>query len=94
MFPVCRRWRSIQNDTGRGHFKSSLAQFEREHSQADEALADLRGLVADDSPPCSAHAAVGIISEAVVRLEHSVHEQIYKENRILFPRAFPLRGVA
>ncbi|MFO1515084.1 MAG: hemerythrin domain-containing protein [Verrucomicrobiota bacterium] len=89
LFPVCRRWAASRNEKRRARvsFKPSLAQLQREHNQADEALADLRSIVVGDSSASSAQAAVQTISEAVARLEHSVHEQIYKENQILFPKA-------
>lgn len=94
-FPACRRWAASQNEKRRARvsFKPSLAQLQREHNQADEALADLRSIVVGDASASSARAAVQTIAEAVARLEHSVHEQIYKENQILFPKALPIRSV-
>lgn len=94
LFPILRRWNDSQNDPRRAHCEASLAQLEREHSQTDEALADLRGLMAGDSPSSSTQAALRTISGALVHLEHAVHEQIYVENRILFPRAEAVRRVA
>ncbi len=96
LFPVCRRWAASRNETGhaRFSFKSPLARLQREHTQADEALADLRSLTAGDVSSASAEAAVQTIADAVARLEHAVHEQIYKENRVLFPRALPLQTAA
>lgn len=94
-FPACRRWAASRNEKRRIRlsFKQPLAQLLREHNQADEALADLRSIVASGASASSAQAAVQNIAEAVARLEHSVHEQIYKENQILFPKALPIRNV-
>lgn len=94
LFPVCRRWAASRNEMRRLRFsfKSPLAQLQREHNQADEALADLRSMVAGDAPSSSAQALVQTIADAVARLEHFVHEQIYKENQVLFPRASALGG--
>jgi iron-sulfur cluster repair protein YtfE (RIC family) len=66
-----------------------LARLEREHDQANESLADLRGAIGDESSCTSAHAGMRTIAEAVGRLERSIHEQIYKENRLLFPNLRP-----
>lgn len=93
LFPACRR-RSGGNDKRPARFKSLLAQWEREHSRADEALADLRELVDSDSSSTARRAGLRTLSAVVIRLERCVHEQIYKENRILFPRAVSGHGVA
>lgn len=94
LFPVCRRWATGRKESRHARFflKPSLAQLDREHSRADEALADLRSLVAGDAQSPSAQSAVQTIADAVARLEHFVHEQIYKENQVLFPRALALGG--
>ena len=94
LFPVCRRWAVSRNEKRRVRlsFKQPLAQLQREHNQADEALSDLRSMVAGDAPSRSVQAAVQTIADAVARLEHSVHEQIYKEGQVLFPRALAVGG--
>lgn len=93
-FPVCRRWAASRNEKRRVRFsfKSPLAQLQREHNQADEALADLRTLTGGEAPSSAAQPAVQTIADAVAHLEHSVHEQIYKEDQVLFPRALALGG--
>lgn len=93
LFPVCRgRAAGRKRATEAGvPWRSPLSQLQQEHSQADEALADLRRLVADDAPSATEHAAVRAVADAVARLESSIHEQIYKENHLLFPKALPRR---
>lgn len=93
LFPAVRRWAASRNGTWRSLplSKSPLAQLEWEHSQADEALAELRSLVAGIAPAASAQAAVQTVADLLAHLEHAVQEQIYKENHILFPRALPMR---
>ena len=96
LFPVYRRWAANRNEArhARSFLNPALAQLQREHNQADEALADLRSLVAGDASFSSARAAVKTTADAIARLEHAVHEQIYKENHVLFPKALPMRQAA
>ncbi len=79
LFPCLRRGGEFP---GRAALKFRLARLEREHCQADEALAEL-GALAD-----------GKIGAVVARLHRIVHEQIYIENRILFPQALACRGTS
>lgn len=74
--------------------KSYLLRMKIEHNQADEALADLNALAGDE--PLQRHSPVVLrtVSDAMVRLNHAVHEQIYKENQVLFPRAVAMGGSA
>lgn len=96
LFPVVRRWAASQKETRQSLalVNPPLAQLVREHSQADEALADLRFLVAGSPPSSAAPAAVRSVADAIARLERTVREQIYKENHMLFPRALPMQPAA
>lgn len=87
LFPVLRKWQAATNGgrCGVNRLRLPLARLEREHDQADESLAALRGAIEDESSCSSTHAGMRAIAEAVGRLDRSVHEQIYKENRLLFP---------
>ena len=60
----------------------------------DEALAELHALADDESLRRPAPVFMRTVSDAIVRLKHAVHEQIYKENQVLFPRALAIGGSA
>ena len=95
-FPLIRRLTTGENEglPTRSVLKSRLARMENEHNQADEALAALHALAGDESSRLSVPSGVEAVAEAIVRLERTVHEQIYKENQVLFPRVLALGGVA
>jgi regulator of cell morphogenesis and NO signaling len=95
-FPLIRRLTTGKNGRlpTRSALKSRLARMEHEHNQADEALAALHALACDESSRLSVPSGVQVVADAIVRLEHTVHEQIYKENQVLLPRVLALGGVA
>ena len=78
----------------RSALKSCLSRMKNEHNQADEALAELHALADDESLRRPAPVFMRTVSDAIVRLKHAVHEQIYKENQVLFPRALAIGGSA
>ncbi len=78
----------------RSALTSYLLRMKREHNQADEALAELNALAGDEPLQRPAPAALRTVSDAIVRLKHAVHEQIYKEDQVLFPRALAMGGSA
>lgn len=78
----------------RSALKSCLSRMKNEHNQADEALAELHALADDESLRRPAPVFMRTVSDAIVRLKHAVHEQIYKENQVLFPRAMAIGGSA
>lgn len=91
LFPLIRRLTTGKKDA-RPALKSRLARMEHEHNQAGETLAVLRALAGGESLRRPLSAAVRTVSDAIIRLEHSIHEQIYKENQVLFPRALAMGG--
>ena len=93
LFPLIRRLTTGKKEA-RSALKSRLARMEHEHNQADEALAELHALAGEESLRRPVPAAVRTVSDAIVHLEHAVHEQIYKENQVLFPRALAIGGSA
>jgi regulator of cell morphogenesis and NO signaling len=92
VFPVIRRLTAGEDRGLRSSLRFSLARMKGEHNQADEALAELRALAGDGSSQRSVPVAMRTVSKAIVRLEHAVHEQIYKENQVFFPRALASAG--
>ncbi len=93
LFPLIRRLTTGKKE-GRSALKSRLARMEHAHNQADEALAELRALAGEESLRRPLPATVRTVSDAIFRLEHAIHEQIYKENQVLFPRALAMGGSA
>jgi len=87
LFPDLRRPPKPVGDRDRAAQRSRLARLAREHSQADEALSELGSLADGKSSPGTMSSALREISAAISRLHQIVHEEIYAENRILFPRA-------
>jgi regulator of cell morphogenesis and NO signaling len=96
LFPLIRGLAIDENEAlpVRPALKSRLARMENQHNQADEALAELHALAGDGSLRLPVSAGVRTVSDAIVRLEHAIHEQIYKENQVLFPRALAFGGCA
>lgn len=91
LFPVLRQWQAATDGGRRDAIRTrlSLARLERDHDQVDESLANLRGVIGEEPSSASPNAGIRTIAEAVGRLERSVHEQIYKENRLLFSNLRP-----
>jgi regulator of cell morphogenesis and NO signaling len=94
LFPLIRQLTTEGKGelTARSTLKSCLTRMESEHNQADEALAELRALAGDESVRRPVPVHMRTVSDAIVRLKHAVHEQIYKENQVLFPRALAIGG--
>lgn len=87
LFPDLRRPPKAVGHLDRATQRSRLARFAREHSQADEALSELGSLADGKNSPGTRSSALREISAAISRLHQIVHEEIYVENRFLFPRA-------
>ena len=89
LFPLIRRLATgdPRERPTRLALESRVARMEREHNQVDEALAELGLLVANGSLQEKFPVVTQTMTAAVVRLERTVHEQIYHENQVLFPRA-------
>lgn len=89
LFPMIRQLATgdTRDRPSRLALESRLARMEHEHDQVDEALAELGQLVADPTLTDRIPAVMQPIADALVRLEQTVHEQIYHENQVLFPRA-------
>ncbi len=96
VFPLIRQLTSAEDGRrpSRSALKSRLAGMIDEHNQADEALAELRALASDEGWRATCPAHLRTIPAAIVRLEQTFHEQIYRENQVLFPRALAIGGSA
>lgn len=70
--------------------KTPLEQMKREHSEADEELAELQALAFDDDWPSSLAPSLRILSNAFQKFETILHGEIYQENQVLFRRVSAL----
>jgi regulator of cell morphogenesis and NO signaling len=61
--------------------------MEHEHDDAGTALARLRALSGDYTPPADACRTYRALLEGLAELEADLHVHIHEENNILFPRA-------
>jgi regulator of cell morphogenesis and NO signaling len=64
-----------------------LAKLEMEHDQAGAALAELKSLTNDYTPPEWACNTFRALYDALAHLEKNMHQHVHKENNVLFPRA-------
>jgi|GEM_PF-1247564 regulator of cell morphogenesis and NO signaling len=89
IFPMIRRLAAekAHERSTRSALETHLTRMEHEHNQVDEALAELELLVANKSLQLQFPALHQTMAAAINRLAHTVHEQIYHENQVLFPRA-------
>lgn len=73
---------------GRGSFAAGpISVMEHEHETAGAALARLREITSDFSPPDWACTTYRALFSGLSDLEVALHEHIHLENNILFPRA-------
>jgi regulator of cell morphogenesis and NO signaling len=73
-----------------GSIGNPIAAMEREHSEAGDALEEIRDLTDSYNPPAYACATVRALYEGLMTLEKDLHIHIHLENNILFPRAIAL----
>jgi regulator of cell morphogenesis and NO signaling len=67
-----------------------ITAMEREHVDADNALAKMRSLTSGYEPPADACATFRGLYYGLSELEHRMHLHVHLENDILFPRALEL----
>lgn len=81
IFPFIRQLES--STVGKNHARRSLqtrtARLEQQHFEVDEAFAELCAL--------AENSCARTLCDKLASFEHNLHEQIYEENRVLFPRA-------
>src|SRR5262245_60842611 len=77
-----------------GSIATPIAAMEREHSDAGDALGELRALTRDYEMPPYACSTVKALYDGLQALEADLHIHIHLENNILFPRAIALEKKA
>jgi regulator of cell morphogenesis and NO signaling len=73
-----------------GTLANPVRRMEFEHDEAGTALAQLRELTDDYTPPEWACNTYRAMLDALANLEQDLHQHIHKENNVLFPRALEM----
>lgn len=89
IFPLIRRLESgaIGKTCTRRLIKISTARMEIQHFKAEEEFAELRALTEEHAALSLASSHARQLRDQLASFEHSLHEQMYEENRFLFSRA-------
>lgn len=96
LFPyITNLERSLANDGPRslgcfGTVRNPIHVMMAEHDAAGEALAQIRALSSDFTPPEGACPTFRGFYQALSEFEHDLHQHVHLENNILFPRAIEL----
>jgi regulator of cell morphogenesis and NO signaling len=75
-----------------GSVNNPIAVMEHEHDNAGAALAKMRALTDDFTPPAHACNTYRAMLDALAQLEADMHQHVHKENNILFPKASELEA--
>ncbi len=71
-----------------------IACMENEHEMAQQTLRKMRELTGNYSAPAQATAEWREMVQALARFDQDMQEHMYKENKVLFPRALDSQGEA
>lgn len=94
LFPLIKTMEASQSlETGHcGSVNNPISMMEHEHDSAGAALARMRSLTGDFTPPEDACNTYRVLMDGLAELEADLHQHIHKENNILFPRASELEA--
>lgn len=89
LFPIVRRLDSSDVPVAShcGTIANPIRQMEHEHHEAGDALAKLRSLTDDYTPPAGACNTYRAMLDALAFFERDMHQHVHKEDNVLFPRA-------
>jgi regulator of cell morphogenesis and NO signaling len=89
LFPMCRKLDTATEMPSFhcGSIANPIRVMESEHDSAGDALAALRELTHDFTPPADACNTYRVMLDSLRMLEADMHQHVHKENNILFPRA-------
>lgn len=92
LFPLIAQMEAAQSaePSHCGTVRNPIRVMEMEHDSAGNALAELRRLTSDYTPPVDACGSYRALLSGFAELEADLHQHIHKENNILFPRAVQL----
>jgi regulator of cell morphogenesis and NO signaling len=89
LFPFIRRLEASNSpvEFHCGSVANPIRQMEHEHQDAGDALAKLRELTDDYTPPDWACNTYRAMLDALAQLERDMHQHVHKEDNVLFPKA-------
>ncbi len=92
LFPLIRRIEAsaLLPMSHCGSVANPIRRMEVEHTEAGDALAQLRQLTDDYTPPDWACNTYRALFNALATFEQDMHQHVHKENNLLFPRAIAL----
>lgn len=89
VFPQARRPKGVASGKTASVqlLRRRAARWKQQHFEVDEAIAELRSLANEVAAASAASGQSRALRLALARFERLIHEQMYEENRFLFPRA-------
>lgn len=75
-----------------GSVRHPIEMMEAEHQGAGDAMADIRRLSRDFTPPDDACTTYRVLFQELAQFEADLHRHVHLENNILFPRAIALES--
>jgi regulator of cell morphogenesis and NO signaling len=92
LFPLCREMDALQPGQSLppfhcGSVANPITVMIQEHDGAGEALARMRELTDDYTPPADACVTFAALYASLADLERDMHRHVHKENSVLFPMA-------
>lgn len=86
IFPEIKKLDAAANGGSGASFDGLLEKLEHEHEDTGKALAKLKELTDDYTPPEWACNTFRALYDALSELEKETHQHIHKENNVLFPK--------
>lgn len=96
LFPYIQLMQRIQTDGSTmqpppfGTIQNPIRMMEAEHTDAGDALVQIRTLSADYTPPVDACTSYRVLFAKLSEFERDLHRHVHLENNILFPAAIAL----
>ncbi|NQU37033.1 MAG: iron-sulfur cluster repair di-iron protein [Actinobacteria bacterium] len=93
LFPAIKGIDAFMSGTGGrpvvhcGSIANPIRQMEHEHDSAGNALAEMRELTGNYTPPSDACQSFEALYDGLKAMEADLHEHIHLENNILFPKS-------
>lgn len=87
VFPAIRK---LESGNG-AHLDAAFAKLESEHENAGAALARLKELTDNYTPPEWACNTFRALYDGLAQLEKHTHQHVHQENNVLFPKALALK---
>jgi regulator of cell morphogenesis and NO signaling len=89
LFPLCRELATAREvpEFHCGSVNRPIMRMMLEHQDAGDALAEMRALTDNFTPPADACTTYRAMLDGLAELERDMHQHVHKENNLLFPRA-------